>query len=38
MEDIDVLDYGQHVVWHPQEGVQLTDECPGTLAPLEEVL
>src|SRR5215212_9117922 len=29
VEDVDVLDYGQHVVWLPQEGIQLPDECPG---------
>src|SRR5215208_620180 len=38
VEDIDVLGDGQYGIWYPQEGIQLPDECPGTLALLEEVL
>src|SRR5215204_2022220 len=38
VEDIDVLGDGQNGVWHPQEGIQLPDECPGTLALRQEVL
>src|SRR5215208_6952013 len=38
VEDSDSLGDGQNGVWHAQEGIQLPDECPGTLALLEEVL
>src|ERR671913_2246370 len=38
VEDVDVLGDGQYGVWHTQEGVQLPDECPGTLALPQEVL
>src|ERR687898_629175 len=38
VEDVDVLGDGQYGVWHSQEGVQLPDECPGTLALPQEVL
>src|SRR5215208_5980896 len=38
VEDVDVLGDGQNGVWHSQEGIQVPDECPGTLAALEEVL
>src|ERR687897_2991134 len=38
VEDVDVLGDGQNGVWHPQEGVQLPEECPGTLALPQEVL
>src|SRR5215208_1668406 len=38
VEDVDVLGDGQNGVWHSQEGVQLPDECPGTLALPQEVL
>src|ERR687889_584456 len=37
VEDVDVLGDGQNGIWHSQEGVQLPDECPRTLASLEEV-
>src|SRR5215208_5609481 len=38
VEDVDVLGDGQNGLWHSQEGVQLPDECPGTLALPQEVL
>src|SRR5215217_1927233 len=38
VEDVDVLGDGQNGVWHSQEGVQLPDECPWTLALPQEVL
>src|SRR5918993_5859045 len=38
VEDVDVLGNGQDGIWYPQEGVQLPDECPGTLALPQEVL
>src|SRR5918993_2391255 len=38
VEDVDVLSDSQYGVWHPQEGVQLPDECPRTLALPQEVL
>src|SRR5919112_6006925 len=38
VEDVDVLGDGQYGVWHPQEGIQLPDECPRTLALPQEVL
>src|SRR5215213_2906064 len=38
VEDIDVLGDGQYGVWHTQEGIELPDECPGTLALPQEVL
>src|ERR671911_1464629 len=38
VEDVDVLGDGQNGVWHTQEGIQLPDECPGTLALPQEVL
>src|SRR5688572_7581056 len=38
VEDSDSLGDGQNGVWHAQEGVQLPDECPGTLALPQEVL
>src|SRR5215211_1560306 len=38
VEDVDVLGDGQYGVWHSQEGVQLPDECPGTLALPQEIL
>src|SRR5918994_6883012 len=37
-EDVDVLGDGQYGVWHTQEGIQLPDECPRTLALPQEVL
>src|SRR5215207_5971098 len=38
VEDSDSLGDGQNGVWHSQEGVQLPDKCPGTLALPQEVL
>src|SRR5829696_3732281 len=38
VKDVDVLGDGQNGLWHTQEGVQLPDECPGTLALPQEVL
>src|SRR5215203_5254236 len=38
VEDIDVLGNGQNGIWYPQEGIQLPEECPGTLALPQEVL
>src|SRR5919106_6892165 len=38
VEDVDVLGDGQYGVWHTQEGIQLPDECTGTLALPQEVL
>src|ERR687898_880437 len=38
VEDSDSLGDGQNGVWHSQEGVQLPEECPGTLALPQEVL
>src|SRR5215216_2731412 len=38
VEDVDVLGDGQNGLWHSQEGVQLPNECPGTLALPQEVL
>src|SRR5215218_3026642 len=38
VEDVDVLSDGQNRIWHSQEGVQLPDESPRTLALLQEVL
>src|SRR5215217_3370933 len=38
VEDSDSLGDGQNGVWHSQEGVQLPDECPWTLALPQEVL
>src|SRR5829696_7416311 len=38
VEDSDSLGDGQNGVWHAQEGIQLPDECPGTLALPQEVL
>src|SRR5215217_4898547 len=38
VEDVDVLGDGQNGLWHSQEGIQLPDECPGTLALPQEVL
>src|SRR5215211_9508350 len=35
-QDVYVLGYAQHVVGHAQEGVELADERPRRLAPLEE--